>query len=343
MQRICRFFLMMAVVFIMVGCDAKLKNISIDGSSEIPVDGSAVLTIVKNPTKAKISDIKWKSSNEAIVKVDDGIIIGVGQGKATVTAKIDEDIKATKDIVVYTPTKSIVIDKPALNLSLNEEQILSVTINPEDAAYTWESDNLSVAAISAEGKIIAKNYGSTKIIARSKDNKEAACVVTVSVTVPDFTSMSSTEIKKWGEDHKITIYVNSDYSNSVSKGKIISQSIKAGTNIVEQGEEIEIIYSLGHKPTMGEDNALRKAKDYLRSGGFSAKGLKEQLEYNGYSSIEAQYGVDNCGANWNEQAAGKAKDYLRSGAFSRNELLEQLLYNGFTHAQAEYAIKAVGY
>ena len=39
------------------------------------------------------------------------------------------------------------------------------------------------------------------------------------------------------------------------------------------------------------------AKDYLSVMAFSKQGLIEQLEYEGYSEKEAQYGADNCGAN----------------------------------------------
>ena len=340
---ICKLFLVFAVAFLVTGCDTKLKSISIEGNSEVPIDGSAVLNIIKNPVKAKITNIEWKSSNEAIVKVDDGVLIGVNKGKATVTAKIDDNIKATKDITVYTPTKSIDIDKHELELSLNEEQMLSVIIDPEDGAYTWRSDNLSVATISPKGKVAAKSYGTAKIVAESKDGKEAVCVVTVSVTVQDFNSMSPAEAKKWGEDHKIAVYTGSDYSNSVARGKVINQNIKATTKIIERGTKIEIMYSIGHKPTMGELNALNAAKDYIRSSGFSVKGLKRQLEFEGYSSTEAQYAVDNCGVNWNEQAARSAKDYMRSSSFSQNGLISQLLFEGYTQSQAEYGVKAVGY
>ena len=94
---------------------------------------------------------------------------------------------------------------------------------------------------------------------------------------------------------------------------------------------------------MGELNALNAAKDYIRSSGFSVKGLKRQLEFEGYSSTEAQYAVDNCGVNWNEQAARSAKDNMRSSSFSRNGLIRQLLFEGYTQSQAEYGVKAVGY
>lgn len=62
--------------------------------------------------------------------------------------------------------------------------------------------------------------------------------------------------------------------------------------------------------TVGEKNALRSAKLYLQSMGFSRSGLIKQLEFEGYTHQESVYAVDNCGANWNEQAVMVAKTYL---------------------------------
>ena len=95
--------------------------------------------------------------------------------------------------------------------------------------------------------------------------------------------------------------------------------------------------------TLGEKNALAKAKDYLAFSAFSYSGLKEQLEYEGFTSDEAKYAVDNCEADWNEQAAKKAKDYMAFTSFSRNGLIEQLEYEGFTSEQAIYGVEKNGY
>ena len=95
--------------------------------------------------------------------------------------------------------------------------------------------------------------------------------------------------------------------------------------------------------TMGQKNALNSAKNYLSIMAFSYRGLIDQLDYDGYSTEEATYAVENCGADWNEQAAKKAKDYLDIMSFSRSGLIDQLKFDGFTAAQAEYGVKAAGY
>ena len=104
----------------------------------------------------------------------------------------------------------------------------------------------------------------------------------------------------------------------------------------EQNQKIE-------NATIGEKNALDKAKSYLDYTAFSKEGLIEQLEYEGFTNAEAKFGADNCGANWKEQAAKKAKQYMDYSSFSKKGLIDQLEYEGFTSEQAEYGAKAVGY
>ncbi len=95
--------------------------------------------------------------------------------------------------------------------------------------------------------------------------------------------------------------------------------------------------------TAGQRNALKSAKSYLQFMHFSKKGLIEQLEYEGYTTSEAEYAVENCGADWMKQAALTAQSYMDFMSFSREGLIEQLEYEGFTHEQAEYGASAVGY
>lgn len=97
------------------------------------------------------------------------------------------------------------------------------------------------------------------------------------------------------------------------------------------------------QPTLGEQNALKKAGSYLKYSAFSQTRLIDQLEYEGFSTSEATYAVKNVKADWMEQAAKKAKQYLKYSAYSRSRLISQLEYEGFTNDQIMYAIGQVGY
>jgi hypothetical protein len=86
--------------------------------------------------------------------------------------------------------------------------------------------------------------------------------------------------------------------------------------------------------TSGQRNAVRAAKEYLNYTAFSRTGLIKQLEFDSYSSTDAEYAVDEVGADWNEQAAKAAKAYLDYSAFSKQDLINQLKFDGYTSDQA---------
>ena len=94
--------------------------------------------------------------------------------------------------------------------------------------------------------------------------------------------------------------------------------------------------------TAGEQNARRKAADYLNTDSFSRSGLIAQLEFEGFSTSDSTYGVDAQNADWNAEAAKKAKDYLSTDSFSHSGLVGQLEFDGFTSSQAEYGVTAAG-
>lgn len=137
--------------------------------------------------------------------------------------------------------------------------------------------------------------------------------------------------------------------------RFISQNLDAYVNWDEASRTVQVsktnnfakpnVPTTPAKPvavTMGEKNALAKAKSYLEFTAFSYEGLIGQLEYEGFSASEAKYGAENCGANWNEQALKKAKSYLDFSAFSYSGLIGQLEYEKFTHEQAVYGVENCG-
>ena len=94
--------------------------------------------------------------------------------------------------------------------------------------------------------------------------------------------------------------------------------------------------------TISQSNALASAKSYLDFMPFSYQGLIKQLEFEQFSTEDATYAADHCGADWNEQALKSAKDYLNYTAFSFSGLIDQLEYEGFTTEQATYGAENCG-
>lgn len=136
-------------------------------------------------------------------------------------------------------------------------------------------------------------------------------------------------------------------TQSEVKAKVTTKSTeKSNKEVTKQSTTEtakEVVKETVPQVSMGERNALKKAREYLNVMAFSYDSLVKQLEFEGFTQDECTYGVDNCGANWNEQAVRKANEYLKSGSFSRQGLINQLLFEGFTQEQAEYGVSKVGY
>jgi hypothetical protein len=111
---------------------------------------------------------------------------------------------------------------------------------------------------------------------------------------------------------------------------------------VKAPDAAETSPGLADSATLGEKNAASKALDYLAYTAFSYSGLVDQLKYEGFTHAEAVYGVDRCGADWNEQAAKSALNYLRTMPFSYSGLVKQLEFEGYTNAEAVFGVDRCG-
>lgn len=96
------------------------------------------------------------------------------------------------------------------------------------------------------------------------------------------------------------------------------------------------------RESINQINSKRAAANYLSILSFSRKGLIRQLEYEGYSRTDAEYGVDAQVVNWKEQAAKSAASYIKLMPFSYTGLLNQLIYDGFTEEEANFGTSSTG-
>ena len=164
------------------------------------------------------------------------------------------------------------------------------------------------------------------------------------IEVIDLSAMDANEIAKWAKDIGLNYKVGeASYSDTVERGRLLSQSIAAGTQ-VSKGETLTVTYSLGKEPTMEQQNALAKAESYSEIMHMSKFGIYKQLtsEYGeGFSAEAAQYAIDNLVADYNANALAKAKSYQENMHMSRSAIYDQLVSEygeGFTAEEAQYAI-----
>lgn len=94
--------------------------------------------------------------------------------------------------------------------------------------------------------------------------------------------------------------------------------------------------------TVSQENARESAENYLQFTAFSKTGLVDQLEFEGFSSADAEYAVEHIEVDWMRQAEKSAEDYMEFSAFSRSGLIDQLTFEGFTPEQAAHGADSVG-
>lgn len=133
-------------------------------------------------------------------------------------------------------------------------------------------------------------------------------------------------------------FLFSQYGTALLDGTIDLNGSNITAQTPDQDSDTQEPSSSGD--TESQQKALDRAKEYLSNLPLSHDGMVTQLEFDGYSSADATYAADNCGANWNEQAARMANQLLTTGSYTRATMIEELKSNGFTDDQAAYGADA---
>ena len=155
-------------------------------------DETAQLTAEVIPSYADNTRVKWKSSDENVVTVDEkGKVTAVGNGTATITVtSVSGNYTATVAVTVKIPVEiekiSIEAEKETLT-KLGESTEVKVKIEPENAdaqKLIWKSENEMIAAVDENGKVTAIGNGMAIITVTTEDGKNTASI-TITVKIPD--------------------------------------------------------------------------------------------------------------------------------------------------------------
>lgn len=155
-------------------------------------DETAQLTAEVIPSYADNTRVKWKSSDENVVTIDEkGKVTAVGNGTATITVtSVSGNYTATVAVTVKIPVEiekiSIEAEKETLT-KLGESTELKVKIEPENAdaqKLIWKSENEMIAAVDENGKVTAIGNGTAIITVTTEDGKNTASI-TITVKIPD--------------------------------------------------------------------------------------------------------------------------------------------------------------
>lgn len=224
-----RIFIFLFALWAMVSCTEKatpVDSIKFDEDTfSLTVGESVTVGYSVYPSDADVdkAQIKWNSSDETIVTVDQyGIFRAESQGEAIVTMTYS-GLRASCKVVVY-PNIVLQFDKTSLVMSSGEKYQLELSVVPEQTSYNavWTSDNESVVTVNNTGEVTAVSEGEAVITAKVYA-KTVTCKVQVlsGPKIGDYyyeDNTYSTELDKNKKVIGIVIALNVDGY----KGKILS-------------------------------------------------------------------------------------------------------------------------
>ena len=170
---------------------------------------TATLVATVVPSNATNKKVIWSSNNSSVATVENGMVIAVSGGNATITVTTEDgNHLATCEVVVtdLVPVTGVTLSQTKLSLEKGETADLTATVSPADATnqkVTWSSNNTTVATVE-NGKVTAVSGGKATISVTTEDgNHTATCEVTVTEEDVVLTGLqlspSETRLKVGGE------------------------------------------------------------------------------------------------------------------------------------------------
>lgn len=144
------------------------------------------------PENASVKALKWTTSNAKVATVKNGVVTGVGEGNAEITATTTDgsNLSATCKVrVLEAWVESIVIKPKDLFMKPEQKDTLEVVILPTQAtikAVKWTSSNNKVVTVT-DGVVIAVGVGQADITATATDGTGVTGTCHVTVTSDDVT------------------------------------------------------------------------------------------------------------------------------------------------------------
>ena len=163
-------------------------SISMVTSASLLIGGTQTLTATIAPATAYNKTITWSTSDVTKVSVNaSGVIVGVAQGSATITATTSNGLTAQCVVTVLPiqPT-SVSLSSTTLSMLVYDIQTITATVlpaNATDKSVVWTTSNNQVATVT-NGEITASKAGTATIRATTSNGFYAECIVTVNDIMP---------------------------------------------------------------------------------------------------------------------------------------------------------------
>lgn len=139
------------------------------------------------PKNASDKSIVWKSDNEEVATVKQGVINALKAGSANITATtVDGNFSASCALTVIqkiVPVTGVSLPEEELSLAVGETKQLSATVLPLDATnqnVSWEVKDETVVSVDENGLLTALKAGETIVLVKTEEGGyKDYCLVSV--------------------------------------------------------------------------------------------------------------------------------------------------------------------
>lgn len=249
-----------------------LDSVSIDSTSITIGTGKTMavsdLGITFMPDTATYQELAWVSTDEAVAKVEDGNIVGVADGSATLTGTTKEGKSVSVDVSVFTMLDTITVKEDTVTIlkgnTLDLIEDLELTFVPENPTYkelTWTTSDSAVAFVE-DGKIKSVDFGTCTLIAVNAEGVSVSIVAVVEGVVKNI-KVDVTDID---------MFLTQSFDISLIDVKVIPE---------EAVEEFGITYSLADSSIASiKDNVLRAEDGGETILNVTCEGKEAQIRIN---------------------------------------------------------------
>lgn len=199
--------------------------------SEVSVERTKTTRLIASaePADAYPIEIEWKSSDESIATVEEGVVKGISDGEATITATVNGGPSVDCKVTVYSNhATGVTLSETAMTVGTGKTSRLTANVAPDettDKSVTWSSDNERVAKVDKNGVVKGIGDGTATITATTVDGGfTASCVVNVyPLVTADVTD--DTEFQTVNTDANTTI------TNTATSSVISQKNAESGAMV----------------------------------------------------------------------------------------------------------------
>ena len=257
-----------------VGQEHNATSVSLSATELTIYKGkTAQLTFTVDPPNFT-DNVEWKSLNENIARVNDGVVTARATGQATIRIVVGESAYADCLVTVVQPVTSISLNKTAISMDALETFQLKATVKPDDAYnkdYVWKSSNPEIAAVDSTGLVTAYKKGTANITVTSADGSGVSSTCKVTVNSNSHLAYSVSQLES---SHPYASNSNDIWVLTAENATYVQVTFDPQTNVESPSDTI---YVYGKNESPGDNNAYTGSELAGKTIRVSGDTIKIQL------------------------------------------------------------------